>query len=174
MLKKKLEDSTPGKRGKKRNLENDFDLLSNNNNMMRLNNGLFGSPVQKYKVNSVLQTERLHKLVSMIVKCMLPISIVENKSFKDYISYLDPSFSMPTRSSVKNSILPQLKSRCQNKIKSILNNIPSLSTSMDSWTDSALRPYNGFIAQGIDLDWQLHTISIEFEYMSGMLCFIYV
>ena len=131
------------------------------------NNNLFGSPVQKYKNNSPLQTERLYKLVSMLVKCLLPISIVENSAFKDYINYIDPSFSIPTRSSVKNSVLPQLKNGCQNKINKILSQIPSVNTSMDAWTDAALRPFNGFVAQGIDVNWILHTIPIEFDYMDG-------
>jgi hypothetical protein len=38
---------------------------------------------------------------------------------------------------------------------------------MDAWTDAAARPFNGFEAQGIDLDWQLHTIPIEFDFMDG-------
>ena len=27
--------------------------------------------------------------------------------------------------------------------------------------------FNGFVAQGIDLDWQLHTLPIEFDFMDG-------
>ena len=38
---------------------------------------------------------------------------------------------------------------------------------MDAWTDAVMRPYNGFIAQGIDNDWCLHTIPIAFEYIEG-------
>jgi hypothetical protein len=141
--------------------------LSSSASKIYPNNNLFGSPVQKYKNNSPLQTERLYKLVSMLVKCMLPISIVENSAFKDYINYIDPSFSIPTRSSVKNSVLPQLKNKGHNKINKILSQIPSVNTSMDAWTDAALRPFNGFVAQGIDVNWILHTIPIEFDYMEG-------
>ncbi len=45
----------------------------------------------------------------MLVRCMLPISLVENKGFKEYILYMDPSFSMPTRSRIKDTGLPDLK-----------------------------------------------------------------
>ena len=38
---------------------------------------------------------------------------------------------------------------------------------MDAWTDAAARPFNRFVAQGIDLGWQLHTIPIEFDFMDG-------
>ena len=108
----------------------------------------------------------------MLVKCMLPISIVDNKDFREYIKYLDPSFNMPCRKTVKESILPKMRSQCQEKIKEILKNIPWPNTSMDAWTDSVVRPYNGYIAHGIDNDWNLHTLPIEFEYVVGLSLFI--
>jgi hypothetical protein len=39
---------------------------------------------------------------------------------------------------------------------------------MDAWTDAAVRPFNGFVAQGIDTEWNLHTIPIAFEYINGI------
>ncbi len=46
-------------------------------------------------------------------------------------------------------MLPQLKNGFQNKINKILSQIPSVNTTMDAWTDVAVRPLNGFVAQGI-------------------------
>ncbi len=31
----------------------------------------------------------------MLALCMLPISVVENEGFRDYVENLDPSFPMP-------------------------------------------------------------------------------
>ena len=156
-----------GPKNKKRKLESEFANLSNSASKTQNSHSFFGSPVVKYKYNSPIQTERVYRLMKMITGLMLPVSIVEKEPFREYINFIDPSFAIPSRSSVKNTILPQLKSTCQNKIKNILNNIPSLNTSMDAWTDAAARPFNGFVAQGIDLDWQLHSIPIEFDFMDG-------
>jgi hypothetical protein len=52
---------------------------------------------------------------------MLPISLVENEGFRDYISYLDPSFNIPSRSKVKNTGIPNLKLAVQNEIGDIEN-----------------------------------------------------
>ena len=49
----------------------------------------------KYGAFSKIQKERFDKLMAMIVKCMLPISIIENPAFREYIQYLDPSFNIP-------------------------------------------------------------------------------
>ena len=118
---------------------------------------------------------RFYKLVSMLVKCMLPISLVDNNSFREYITFLDPSFSMPTRKRIKDTALPTLKDICLKKNKEVLSNIEMVNICTDLWTDSTARPFNGFIAQGIDNEWKLQTLPIEFEYIEGiklMLCLV--
>ena len=42
-----------------------------------------------------------------------------------------------------------------------------MNTLTDLWTDTTARPFNGFIAQGIDNEWNLHTLPIEFNYIEG-------
>ena len=103
----------------------------------------------------------------MLAGAMLPISIVENHAFKDYIELLDPSFTMPTRRTVKESILPKLKNLVQSKVKEILKGIPWINTSVDLRTDDTVRPFNGYIAQGISNNWELITLPIEFDSMHG-------
>ena len=44
----------------------------------------------------------------------------------------------------------------QNEIKDVLKTIPFVNISTDLWTDATVRPFNGYIAQGIDNDWKLH------------------
>lgn len=56
---------------------------------------------EKYKANSSMQTERYMRLLYMIIKCMLPISIVDMAGFRDFIEYLDPCFKMPSRNTIK-------------------------------------------------------------------------
>ena len=50
----------------------------------------------------------------------------------------------------------------------MLHNLSRVNTSVDLWTDATTRCFNGYIAQGIDNDWVLQTIPIEFEPMTGM------
>ena len=119
----------------------------------------------KFNISGQTQRERLIKLNKMIVKCMLPISIVESAGFKEYIQYIDPSFTMPNRETIKRSSLPYLVQEVQVKIKNILINIEFPNVSTDGWTDASMRPYNGYICQGIDNNWDLHTICIGFEYL---------
>ncbi len=65
----------------------------------------------------IIYSFRLYKMASMLVKCMLPISHVENKGFRENINYIDPSFTMPSRQRIKETALPKLKAMCTEKIK---------------------------------------------------------
>lgn len=98
---------------------------------------------------------------------MLAISIVEKDGFRDYIEYLDPSFNIPTRYRLKESGLPELKLRLEEKIKLELTTIDWLTISLDGWMSGISRCYNGYIAQGVDNEWTMRTILIAFEYVSA-------
>jgi hypothetical protein len=53
----------------------------------------------------------------MLTRCMWPISIVEHPGFKEYLTYLDPSITMPSRARIKDTGLQKLKSFVREKIK---------------------------------------------------------
>lgn len=49
----------------------------------------------KYPVNSEIQKYKFKQLSNMIIKCMLPVSIVENENFTEWLEKTDPSFNIP-------------------------------------------------------------------------------
>lgn len=49
----------------------------------------------KYGKDSLMQQKRTKSLLQMVIRCMLPISIIRNPSFISYVNELDPSFNMP-------------------------------------------------------------------------------
>ncbi len=154
MNKKHLLDSPSSSVAKRTRCNFDLDSTPNQSTSLNFHN----SP--KYKPNSLIQADRNNRLVSMIVKCMLPPSIVHNPAFVDYIKYLDPSFQMPTRRTLEKTTLSKMKIMVQNKIKSVLANIPFINTSkmrgltrqldlsMDLWLKAS-------ILNGIYIQYQL-------------------
>ncbi len=98
---------------------------------------------------------------------MLPISIVEHPDWIEYNKDLDPSFNVPTRQTIKSTALPNMKTRVFNKMKTILNKLEWVNVSCDGWSDKTMRSFNGYIAQGIDDEWNLLTIPIAFQYVTG-------
>ncbi len=80
--------------------------MSNSASKIQNSHSFCGSPVVKYKYNSPIQTERVYRLMKMTTGFMLPVSIVEKELFREYINFIKPSFAIPSRSSIKNTILP--------------------------------------------------------------------
>ena len=104
----------------------------------------------------------------MLVKCMLPVSIVDNPAFREYINYLDPSFTIPSRKTIKDTSLPKMKEFVEYKIKHIMTQIKHPNVCTDLWTDSTSRPFNAFIFQGIDNEWNMHTLCSAFDFLEGI------
>jgi hypothetical protein len=52
-------------------------------------------------------------------------------------------------------------------MKNLIAEIEYRNISVDGWSDSTARPFNGYVCQGIDSDWNLLTLPIEFKHMKG-------
>ena len=103
----------------------------------------------------------------MLVRLMLPVSLIETQAFKEFMKVFDPSFNVPTRNTVKTSGLDNMFNGVQSKIQNILDSMTHVNVSVDGWSDAVIRCYNGYIVQGIDTNWQMHTIPIAFQHVTG-------
>ena len=144
----------------KRKLNDEINESTPKKNLLNMN-AIIQTP--KYQRNSSFQIGRFRQLLLFLVKCMLPISLVERQPFRDFVALLDPSFHMPTRYLVKQTGLPNLRIEIRNKLKNILKSIPWPNISLDGWSDGILRSFNGYIVQGINDNWILvkHTLSFK-------------
>ena len=57
----------------------------------------------KYEMSSQIQKDRTNYLLAMLIKCMLPLSLVENEYFTTYVSLIDSQFNMPTVKTMNKS-----------------------------------------------------------------------
>jgi hypothetical protein len=121
----------------------------------------------KYNRTNPMQLSRFRQLVIMLVRCMLPIFLVEKQPFRKFVEILDPSFHMPTRYAVKKSGLPQLREEVKKKLSNILNLIPWPNIILDGWSDGILRCFTGYIVQGIDNNWNLVQYTLAFRLTKG-------
>jgi hypothetical protein len=118
---------------------------------------------------SLVQKDRVHALVKMLVRLMLPISIadIEKPAWLEYMRHIDPSFSVPSRETIKNSGLGRMRDRVMHKMRLDLERIEFVNVSCDGWSDRTMRSFNGYIVQGIDIEWNMLTIPIAFQYVKG-------
>jgi hypothetical protein len=65
------------------------------------------------------------------------------------------------------ALVPTLKECVVIKMKNLNTEIEYPNISVDGWSDSTARPFNGYVCQEIDSDWNLQTLPIEFKHMKG-------
>jgi hypothetical protein len=103
----------------------------------------------------------------MLIKCMIPFSIVEREGFGEFLSILDPSFSLPCRATLRDKTVEEIYKMVIDKIVLELKNAEWLNVSVDGWTDKTARCFDGYVVQYISNDWKLRQIPVAFKYVEG-------
>src|SRR6266496_4375674 len=80
---------------------------------------------------------------NLIINCSLPISIVDNPYFRNFLADIDSKFIPPCRQTVTSSILPQHLSKMKTKIQNRLNKCTDVALTTDAWTDRRSHAFLG-------------------------------
>lgn len=109
-----------------------------------LNSFITSSESFHYGSGSVRQRSLTNSLVSnLIVKCALPISLVDNPAFRAFLADMDPKFTPPVRQTVTYSILPQMLQSQQLKLAAFIEKCSDISLTVDIWSDRRMHSYIG-------------------------------
>ena len=100
------------------------------------------------------------KLVEFIAKEMMPLSIVESESFKELIHFCDPRITIPSRSTLSTSWLPNLYKEKKDELINQLQQVESVALTTDMWTS---RTNEGFLTV------TAHFIDNEMQFFSKVL-----
>lgn len=91
---------------------------------------------------------RLTRLLveNLIVKCGLPLSIVENEYFREFLTAMNPKFSIPYRKHITSAVLPDLKDKTRSKLQNELAKVKHVAVTLDIWTDRRMHSFLGMTA----------------------------
>lgn len=90
------------------------------------------------------------QLVKMIVKEYHPFSIVENKEFRNLIKMLNPSYVIPSRKTITQSLIPQMYEMTIDKTRDQLNDVSAVCITTDGWTSINNQSFIAVTAHFID------------------------
>lgn len=88
----------------------------------------------------------------MIAKEYQPFSLVENKEFIIFVSLLNPIYSLPSRKTVSNNIIPHILESTKEKVKKSLENALLIAMSTDGWTSINNESYVAITVHFIDVE----------------------
>ena len=98
-------------------------------------------PKQKAITNAIMS--------DLIIDCNLPLSIVENKSFRHFLTVLDSKYSPVCRRTL-TSKTENLAEEKRLKLKTQLSNTDHVSVTVDIWSDRKMRGFLGVTVHWIE------------------------
>ena len=101
--------------------------------------GLVAYPASGKKQNQLVKS----LVQNVIVKCGLPVSLVDNVHFRSFLADLDPCFLPPCRQTVTYSIIPQLLAAKQKEVADLLQSVADAALTVDIWTDRRAHSFIG-------------------------------
>jgi hypothetical protein len=98
----------------------------------------------KYSSTDLRQIKLTESIIKdLIIECGLPVSLVDQDGFKNFMNTVDPMYSLLSRRQITRDKLPKLHDRMIMKLKTLCNNAEYVSVTLDAWTDRRLRSYIG-------------------------------
>lgn len=101
------------------------------------------------------------QLLIMVCKEFHPFSIVEDEEFKKFIKLLCPSYSLPSRKTLSNSLLPSIYSEILNKLTSQLVDSQAVCLTCDGWTNINNISFYALTAHYLDSNTHLKSYLLE-------------
>ncbi|XP_077094330.1 E3 SUMO-protein ligase ZBED1-like [Siphateles boraxobius] len=86
---------------------------------------------------------------------MRPYSLVEEPGFKYLLHVLEPRYNMPSRTHMRQTVVPSIYNQTRTLMEHELSAAPSVSLTTDGWTSRATESYLTVTAHFIDSDWKM-------------------
>lgn len=115
---------------------------------------------------SLSKNELLDKqLVTLIVKEFHPFRLVEEVEFRKFVNLLCPAYSMPSRKTISESLIPKMFNDLHLKIEKKIMEAEALCLTTDAWTSINNESFIAITAHYIDKDFILRTYLLDcFKY----------
>jgi hypothetical protein len=96
----------------------------------------------KYGSKNEMQLKIVSSLVeNLIIGCGLPLSIVENDYFGQFMNDVHPKFNLPSRPAITQKLIPAVKEKRIIQIREQLSQAKSVSLTVDIWTDRRMHSF---------------------------------
>jgi len=83
----------------------------------------------------------IRALALFIVRSMQPLSLIEDENFRAFIKTIDPRITLPCRSTLTKTILPEIYAEAKARLIVELAQTSSVALTADCWTSSTMASY---------------------------------
>ena len=114
-----------------------------------------------YKNGSSRKTLLDRDLLLLIVQDLQPLSIVEDKGFRQFISDLDPKYQLPCRREIASNLLPTLYEETKSQLFRELCDANAIALTTDLWSSRHTQSFMTVTAHFINKEWVLKSCVLE-------------
>nr|CAI5841850.1 unnamed protein product [Callosobruchus analis] len=100
-------------------------------------------------------------LMELFAKDMQPFSIVHDQGFKNFVQLLNPSYQLPSRKYISNTLLPALYEEKYNCVQKLVSDIQSATLTTDCWTSMNTESFIAVTVHFISEDLQAKSVLLE-------------
>lgn len=118
------------------------------------------------KWSSSHQVALTDSIVTFISNGLLPLSTVENKDFMNILQLAQPSFTMPTRRALRDSLIPQRSNSVKEHLANLMAKASHISLTIDLWSNRSMRSFFGMTGHFI-VDFDLQTVMLSCQRFKG-------
>ena len=101
----------------------------------------------------------------MMVTDLQPVSMVEDRGFRELMNAADPMYTLPSRRTVMRTLIPSLYGEKMTEVKEKLQAADNITLTTDIWTSRAKQGYLGVTAHFF-LDGEMMTFVLATEHFS--------
>jgi hypothetical protein len=123
-----------------------YECLTEENNVFGDDRAAADLTNTKYKQSRILFS--LTK--NLIIRCNLPLNLVENPAFRDFMKECNFKFEPVSTKKLKHDIIPSLMNTVLKTIHETLNSIHHVTLTIDVWSDRRCRSFLGITCHFID------------------------
>jgi hypothetical protein len=107
------------------------------------------------------------RLVSWIVRGMIPLLAVELWEFRAMLNLLKPGVPIPSRHTVKEDTMTRYRKEEGHVKERLRNEASEISVTLDCWTSPNNKAFLGITGHYIDNDWALQSLLLDFVPLPG-------
>ena len=127
----------------------------------------FASLRSVYHPSHHRQKELTDSIVTHLVLAgNLPISLVEQSWFADFMKVVDAKYRLPSRYKVTNAISQKFQGKCA-YLQSKLTDVKYVTLTLDMWSDRRMRSYMGITAHFMSPRMKLQSFLLDFAHFTG-------
>lgn len=113
------------------------------------------------KISTTAKHKIDNELLGLFIFDYQPFSVVEDRGFRNFVNHLNPSYSLPTRQTISNTLIPLEYEKCYERAKEEIKKVVNICLTTDCWTSVKNEGHMAITGHYIDNNFKMSSILLS-------------